>query len=112
MEDEAVELATKTQDGNAAQVLSVQCPECGLSEDDDYEIVSSDVPTTWRCSGCKNCFEVVAIDCESCWSASYAQILTRTALAWPQAMTCRHCGGALFTHLFTDDGAELDEQWH
>lgn len=112
MEDTAVELVTHMRAASGARALSVQCPQCGLVEEDDYEIVSSDSATSWRCSECANCFDVVAVDCESCWTASYAQVLSTSMPTQPQALTCRHCGGGLFADLAATDEGESDEQWH
>lgn len=107
-----VEPATHLPDAVHGQPLSVECPQCGLVETDDYEILSADSPTSWRCSGCDCRFDVVAVDCESCWAQSYSQVLAPGGAGSTGALSCRRCGGSVFAHLDIMSGGEPDEPWH
>lgn len=107
-----MEPATRICDAADGQPLSVLCPQCGFVETDDYEILSADSPTSWRCSGCDCLFDVVAVDCETCWSLSYTQVLASDIPDARRSLSCRHCGGSVFAHLDLMSGADPDEPWH
>jgi hypothetical protein len=88
-------LGSDTTQVTASPALTVECPHCRTIDLDDFEVLSVDSVTRWRCSGCDHEFSAVAVDCESCWSPPYAHVLDRDEVLpkWPWShLSCRCCG--------------------
>jgi hypothetical protein len=88
-------LGADTTQVTASPALTVECPHCQTIDLDDFEVLSAETVTRWRCSGCCREFRAVAIDCESCWSPPYAHILGQdeALLLGPRShLSCRCCG--------------------
>lgn len=49
-----------------ASVLQIECPHCGLVEEDDYELLAGNVTVEVRCCGCNRTYTAAVMQCTKC----------------------------------------------
>ncbi len=73
--------------------LTVECPHCGQSEDDDFEVIDAARINSMRCPACAKIFHFALIECEGC-SAEYVFSWTaRPEVFALKPSTCMSCRG-------------------
>jgi transcription elongation factor Elf1 len=73
-------------------VLSFRCPRCGYAASDDYEVIDSGAPATWRCGACTRAFSVLLVECEACGGEAVDVALHLNEHAPLHDIKCRDCG--------------------
>src|SRR5947208_2416444 len=88
-----------------SESFEIECPHCGRSEEDEYEVIPQGSLQSMHCVGCHAEFHFAVMDCEACGAEHF--------LAWKRAPTadtferlaCSACGRRYVEH---EDASETD----
>lgn len=88
-----------------SSTLAIQCPHCGHTEFDDYELMLPDCIEQMRCSRCGGVFHFAVLECRRCASESVFHWLHRPADEAVAHLTCHACGHSHAQDEATEPGA-------
>jgi len=72
--------------------LQFECPHCALVEDDEYELLDSDLPIDVRCSGCDRSYTVAVMECDACGAECLFSWMLHPAAEVFAQLGCVACG--------------------
>ena len=78
--------------------LSIQCPHCGQSEVDDYEVIDSDRIHAIRCAECSASFHCAVMECLACGAECVFTWIEEPSSALTDHLTCPACGRRYVEH--------------
>jgi transcription elongation factor Elf1 len=80
--------------------LSVECPHCGHTELDDYEVIEIDIQHDMHCIACGRDFQCTLRMCRACGAESLFSWTHRTSDTAVGSLICLACSGT-----YTEDEA-------
>lgn len=89
-------------------VLIFDCPRCGQSEQDDYEVIDPWRACDWRCGACSRVFSVLLAECQYCGGETLKVALVSTEQADFESILCRDCGKQCLNHEEPADAVDAD----
>lgn len=89
-----------------ANELRFDCPRCGHSNVDEYELLDPGLVHDWRCSSCQKSFALRLAECECCAAESVEIALTQSELGSLAAEFCLACGRPAASLGLVDDHEE------
>jgi transcription elongation factor Elf1 len=90
-----------------SSVLQLECPVCGQTEDDTFELIEDGRPCEKHCAGCGAIFHFVVMECPDCAAESlfsWTSHPTEEALA---SLKCSVCGQPLAEHETAEHSADV-----
>ena len=78
--------------------LRFECPRCGHSETDDFEVIDRGIAVNWRCESCRRLFSVLFTECENCGFEGVQTALTGAEQENTTDVLCRRCGKPSLHH--------------
>lgn len=74
------------------EVLLVECPRCGTTDEDVFETLNERTPTDWSCYRCRRSFSVLLTDCDTCAHENLATAMSSAEQIAPRDVRCECCG--------------------
>ena len=81
-----------------SSTLQVECPHCGQLDDDDLDVISSNVVYDMRCAGCTRLFALAVMDCQTCGREYYFGWIRRPFDADVAKLRCSACDARYADH--------------
>lgn len=91
----------------ASSFLRIDCPRCGRSEVDDYEVVEPGIARVMCCDGCRGSFTFAVFECQRCEAESSFSWTQLPAAEQIRGLSCLACGERYEEVHLSSDGSGL-----
>ena len=75
-----------------SSVLQLECPVCGQTEDDTFELIEDGRPCEQHCAGCGSIFHFAVMECEVCAAETLFSWPSRPTSEARASLKCSVCG--------------------
>ncbi len=85
-----------------SSVLQLECPACGQTEDDTFELIDDGRPCEKQCAGCGEIFHFTVMECLACEAESLFTWSSPPTSKAQASLKCIVCGQRFADHETTD----------